>query len=197
MSTTPPNDKAFGNLSFSNYTMETDAERCVLALQAALKVHGYTPAHPTMKKVLRLKRSMGRNKIRRYTFDLVPAKTEASTAPPRPVPTNDYAESLAPLLERVTGLKLHSKDAKVATSGHLIVKFVLVGTLESARIEPGTKSVFTPNKAREAIALEVMRDLKELTSFSVQPLRIRTDKGRMGMAVQCIYRGPSDQKKAP
>lgn len=196
MSTTHASDKAFGNLTFSSYTMETDAERYVLALQAALRVKGYTPAHPTMKKVLRLKRSMGRNKTRRYTFNLVQAKPEESVTPQnKSIVTNDRSELLSPILERVTGLQFHSKEAKLASSGHFIVKFVLVGKAEDARIEPGTNSPLGPNKAREAVASAVMLELgTELSSFSVQPFRIKMDKGRIGLSVQCIYRGCSAAK---
>jgi hypothetical protein len=170
--------------------METDAERYVLALQAALRVKGYTPAHPTMKKVLRLKRSMGRNKTRRYTFNLMQAKVETPTLQNKPVVTNDRSELLSPILERVTGLRFHTKEAKLASSGHFIVKFVLVGRSEEARIEPGTNSPVGPLKAREAVASAVLAELgTELSSFSVQPFRIKMDKGRIGLSVQCIYRG--------
>ncbi len=190
-------DRPFGNLTFSSYTMETDAERCLLAIQAALRVHGYSSSHPTMKKVLRLKRSMTRNKVRRYTFTLIPTSPDVpQTRSPAPVPEDDKSRLIAPILEEVTGLVFHSKESKVASSGHFLVKFVLVGRIHTARISPGAGTV-TADKAREEVAARVVRDLKdELSSFSVQPFRIRADmaKNVIGLSVQCIYRGVDASK---
>jgi hypothetical protein len=175
--------KNFGNLAFSNYTMETTAERCILAIQAALRVKGYAESHDTMKKVLRLKRSMGRNKTRRYTFNLIQSKPTGQVQGPQPVEGDDYSSLLIPLLEETTGLQLHSKEAKKASSGHFMVKFVMVG-LSDARVASNQ------NQVRQDIARTVVEKLGDsLSSFSVQPFRLRMDKGRVALSVQCIYRG--------
>lgn len=186
---TTPVPKEFGNLSFDNYTVETDAEKQVLAIQAALQVRGYVATHPTMKKVLRLKRSMSRNKVRKYTFNLVPVRVEIPERV-KQAPNEDFSELLIPLLEGITGLKYHAKEAKTASSGHLIVKFVLFGALSTSKVEPGPQAVLSPRKAQEALALEVVKKLgTTLTSFSSQPFKTKVHKTTMAMSVQCIYRG--------
>jgi hypothetical protein len=188
-------DKPFGNLSFSNYTMETEAERCLLAIQAALRVKGYSPSHPAMKKVLRLKRSMSRNKIRRYSFNLIPTKVALLEKPKKEgEPLNDMSELIVPVLEKATGLVFHSKESKVTSSGHFLVKFVLTGKVEQCRVEPDTNG--SVNRVREEIAATMFNEHRDaLSSFSLQPFRVRADeKGRVGLSVQCIYRG-SDEKK--
>lgn len=177
-------NKDFGNLAFSSYTMETAAERCILAIQAALRVKGYAESHVTMKKVIRLKRSMGRNKTKRYTFNLIPSKPTGQVSGPRPIEEgNDYCELLIPLLEKTTGLRFHSKESRRASSGHLMVKFVMTGS-STAPVASNQ------NRVRQDIAKAVVETLSEsLSSFSVQPFRLRMDKGRVALSVQCIYRG--------
>lgn len=179
-------DKTFGNLTFSNYTLETPAERCLLALQAALRVKGYSPSHPTMKKVLRLKRSMSRNKVRRYSFNLVPAKAESPAVPAKLANAkNDRSELLIPILEQVTGLAFSSKDSRVTSSGHFLVKFVLTGTNSPVSLE----------KTRSSVAERVFQELKEeLSSFSIQPFISQSTAGQTTLSVQCIYRGADATK---
>lgn len=185
--------KPFGNLTFSRYTLETDAERCLLALQAALSVKGYNPSHPAMKKVLRLKRSMSRSKIRRYSFNLIQAEVSPSLEPKPQVIGNppDTGELLAPILERITGLALRSKTSKRTSSGHSLVSFVLGGKLKDCRIVPGTMSPISVDVARGEVARVVARELGEqFSSFSLQPFRIRFDesKGVIGLSIQCFYK---------
>jgi len=184
----PSPNKPFGNLTFSHYTVETAAERYVLALQAALTVQPREVASRSLKKLLRLKKLMQKNPIRKYSFALVQAvRPEASSLPTKEPEVSDRTDLVCLVAEDITGLSVHSKEVKVASSGHLIVKLVLVGKLSRLKLGPN----LSPDRARSEFAVTLQKRYSHiLSSCIVQPFKVRRDdkNKRAALSIQCLYR---------
>lgn len=179
-------DKSFGNLSFSSYTVGTEAERAILSLLAALKVHGCSESHPLMVKALKLKRSMAKSKVRRYTFDVV-QQTPVAAEPSLPSPgaPTFIVEHVGAKLAEVLGLALRSKESRTASSGHEISKFVLGGELASCAFDLSTEA---GKRRAQTACMPALSLIPGVSSVSIQPFHVRLSPKYVGLSVQCLYR---------
>ena len=171
----------FGNLTFSHYAPTTEAERQVLSLQAALTLLS-VPDKPTvsLKKLLRLKKAMQKNKLRKYTFDLVPvARPSAAPLPVKEQEATDQVAVVSSAICSLTGLHVQSSQVKVATSGHLILNLQLLGSLADYREDPEIKKTITKMVKRNHSDV--------IHSFILQTLSVfKTTE--VNMEVQCVYK---------
>lgn len=179
-------DSPFGNLAFDHYTLDSEAEKSILALQAALTVAGYTDGTPTMKGLTKLKRSMKRNSVRRYTFAVRPVIHPAGTLPEKPVLETFTDEELTPFVvvayENASGLTLHHKTVKKASSGHMITDVFLAGKEKDCLFD-----VRTPDLLQEHVAV-LLAESNVLSSFVVQFLRAKSKDENIVVHSQCLYK---------
>ena len=186
-------DDSLGNLSFDQYTLETDAERFIVSIEAALVVHGFGPSSDTIKLVHKLKRSMKRNKTRRYSFSVHPVSSIASLAAaekkkeeanpePEVVPTEEFF-AIKDSLSRCTGLAHISYKLKQTSSGYFIATFVLAG--------PSKDLLFGGSSAllREHLASSLLERTKdEVFSFCVSSIKVSEQGNSVGVKCQCLYK---------
>lgn len=146
----------YGNLSFSEYTFETAAEKVVVALQAAMKVSGYTDKSPSWRILQRLKKSLKRDT--RYSF--VPSHKEKVL--PKPSHKTDPAHQLEHVVSASVstclGLPLNDSSVKSTSAGYGVVTTVCVGPLSSLLLDSGkgplTDVEFRANVVRTCLSVD-------------------------------------------
>lgn len=172
----------FGNLTFSHHAPSTEAERQILSLQAALTLLASPDApSPSLKKLLRLKKAMQKNKLRKYTFDLAPVKQpEAQPLPIKPQEASDRLELIKSVIESVVGFPAVASEVKLASSGHRILSLTL----------QGEGSLFTVlEDVKGVVAKKMLRDhRKEIPSFIFQSCTALATGTSTTVSVQCIYK---------
>lgn len=163
-----------GNLSFASHAPETEAERCLLILQAALNVAG---KESSSRKVSRLKKAMQKNSGRRYSFELHPV-AKATQELPSVLPDH-LTDALGALLKKsLHAVKVQAPDVKKTSSGHILVKYLFVC--------PATTM---SSDLRALLTSEVSKNqLPGLLSFSVHSVRSKAKGEWVGVAVQCSFK---------
>ena len=185
--------KPYGNLSFEDYTFSTDAEKLVVALQAAMKVRGYTEKSPSWKKLQRMKKAMKKDK--RYTFDLLP-KDKVSVTPTEKVgPEHDLSPLLAEVIANCLGVKLRKISTKNTSAGYAVVTAICVGLLSDLRIPPGVDSGPSPRIVTEALFKKEVEERcftrdKRFSSVSVMSVRVKKSKKKKHclVSVEAFYK---------
>jgi len=179
-------DTSVGNLSFDHYTLETDAEKNLVSLEASLLVAGYHPSSDTIRILHKLKRSMKRNRVRRYSFSVHPVVvTSKQSTPPSAELCSDTEELflVRDIVEKCTGFGVKSYKNKVTSSGHNLTTFVLAGPCVDLLFDPDSPLL------REHLASSVLEHTKSsLSSFCVGSTSISKKGDMVGVKVQCVYR---------
>lgn len=178
----------FGNLTFSHYAPDTEAERQVLSLQAAL-VALSTADKPSssLRKLLRLKKAMQKNKLRKYTFVLSPVKQLAAGALPiKEQEASDCLEVLSSVIKEVTGCSVKTTEVKLATSGHRLLSLVL----EGKQILPAPAVIKT-----NVTSLILSRHGDLILSFVLQSCTLTILESVTTLSIQCVYKVNDAQKK--
>lgn len=181
-------ENSIGNLSFDHYTLETDAEKYIVSLEALLLVNGYHDSSEVLKSLSKLKRSMKRNKTKRYSFSVHPVVSVESKKEEEPKEEESQETEefflVRDLVVKTTGLPLRNTFNKVTASGYNLTTFVLAGPREDLLFDPSSPLL------REHIASSVLEHTKKrLFSFSVCSLKVREKGSLIGVRCQCAYKG--------
>jgi len=182
---------AFGNLSYAEQAFETDSECLLIALQAALKVQGFADDSGPLKCISRLKRSMKKSKVRKYSFSLVPSAKEstggeeAATPSVLPLAEDTSTSSILAELSSAFGLRFKFTSLSSTSSRYKVLRAKCAGPSESL-------SGLLPFQA-------VVDSLRSLgfpsVSFSVIKKVDFKEKHAVGIVVQCIYCDPENVQK--
>lgn len=172
----------FGNLTFSHHAPSTEAERQILSLQAALTM--LAPPNvpfPSLKKLLRLKKAMQKNKLRKYTFDLTPVKQpEAAPLLVKVQEASDRLDLIKSVIESVTGFSTKTSEVKLASSGHRILHLTLQGESDLA---------VSLEVVKATVAKRVLADHRgEIPSFIFQSCTSLKSDTTTTISVQCVYK---------
>lgn len=178
----------FGNLSYERHSFETDSECLLVALQAALKVQGLSDDSAPLKCIRRLKRSMKKNKIRKYSFSLIPTETsEEKEATPSvfPLAENDNTSLIIKELSSAFGMHFKFASLSSTSSRYKILKVKGAGRASTLT---GLLS-FQP-------AVDALRAMGfPSVAFSVLKKKDFKEKDAVGIVVQCIYCDPENGAK--
>jgi len=181
-------ENSIGNLSFDQYTLETEAEKHIVSLEALLLVNGYHDSSEVLRSLSKLKRSMKRNKTKRYSFSVHPVvPVESEKEEEEHKEESQETEELLlvrDLVAKTTGLPLRKTFNKITSSGYNLTTFVLAGPLEDLLFDPSSPLL------REHIASAVLEHTKKrLFSFSVCSLKVKEKGTSVGVRCQCAYKG--------
>jgi len=171
----------FGKLSYENHTFETRAECLVVALQAAMKVHGIKEDDKSMRCLRRLKKAMKKNKVRKYSFSIIPKEeSESEDSPPspvHPVEENEHSAALLGYLSSLLGVKFKFKCLSSTSSRYLVLQ-----------VKCAVRKGVLPNDIKfPALTPDLRKKGINFVSFSVVKRVPFPDKGAEGLIVQCIY----------
>ena len=179
----------FGNLSFEEYTFETEAEKLVLALHAAMQVEGLAKKSKPIKTVIKLKRAMAKTK--RYSFDPIPrAKKNEENNVEIPEPDQEQANLVAQVMAHCFGLTRKKWSARGTSAGLGIVRGVYAGKLDELRIPPNPDYIVTEDRARREVAERCFtRDssLKDVRVLSVQ-IKKNSKKNKAVVVAEAVFR---------
>jgi len=171
----------FGKLSYENHTFETRAECLVVALQAAMKVHGIKEDDKSMKCLRRLKKAMKKSKVRKYSFSIISKEgcesDDTSPSPVHPVEENEHSAALIKYLSSFLGAKCGFKCLSSTSSRYLVLKVRCVAL----------EGVFPKEIKFPPLAPVLRKKGINFVSFSVVKRVPFPDKGAEGLIVQCIY----------
>lgn len=179
----------FGNLSFRDYTLETPAEKLVIALQAALKTEGFTPTSAAWTKFLRLKKALKRDK--RYSFKLLPREgTDSSTREQaeKVGPEEDLSPILAEVVSHCLGIPLRKKSVRNTTAGYAVVRATCLGDLKELRIPPGPEDLVTEARFKEEVAERCFFRDVGFNQVSVVSTSVKKSKKRCLVTVEVMYK---------
>lgn len=165
--------KPFGNLSFEDYTFATDAEKLVVALQAAMKVNGSSEKSAAWKKLQRLKKAMKRSK---YTFELIPKEKVAAVAPEKTGPEHDFSDLLSGVVANCLGIERKKYSSRNTSAGYAIVTVICVGKLRDLRIPPGPEDIVTEARFKREVEERCFLREKRFSSVSVLNVRVKESK---------------------
>ena len=183
------NNNPYGNLSFSDYTLETEAERLVLSLQAAMKVSGFPVSGKAWKTLLKLKKAMARSK--KYSFTVVPSvRSEEEPEEELPAPNREQAGCVAEVMGNCLGIHLKKFTVRPTSSGYNIVRGVYAGTLDELRIPPNPDYLVTADRAKlETASLCLAKD-PSFKNVKVVVFNVRKNekKNRSVVIAEAMYR---------
>lgn len=166
--------KPFGNLSFEEYTFDTATEKLVVALQAAMKIGGYTEKSPGWRKLQRLKKALKADK--RYTFVLLSKEKAAAEPLEKVAPEYDLSPLLSEIVSNCLGVKLRKYSSKNTSAGYAVVTAICAGSLEDLRIPPGLGHIITEDLfKREVVERCFLRD-KRFSSVKVMTVAVKKSK---------------------
>lgn len=188
MSVTPEKkSKPYGNLSFSEYTFDTEAEKLVIALQAAMKVQGLTIKSKSWRAAQKLKKAMLRSK--KYTFKPVPrTKKVEEAAKVEFVPSAEQADTVSEIVGHCLGLSRKKYTVRGTSAKYGLVRAVYVGAYDELRIPPNPDHLVTEDRAKREISERARnKDINEVRVMSFVVKKNRK-KNRAVVLAEFLFR---------
>lgn len=164
--------KPFGNLSFDEYTFDTATEKLVVALQAAMKIGGYTEKSPSWRKLQRLKKALKKDK--RYTFILLSKEKVASEPLEKAGPEHDLSPLLSEIVSHCLGVKLRKFSSKNTSAGYGVVTVICAGPLEDLCIGPD--HTVTEDRFKSEVVERCFLQDKRFSSVRVMTVAVKKSK---------------------
>lgn len=151
-------EKPFGNLTFSDYTLASEAERLLLQLDAALRVGA--GSKPLLSKVAALKKAMIRSK--RYTFELIPTPRPVVKKECRFTVDNDCTDQVGKIVAHHATMAFRKKKVSY-TPTHVVCVVVCSGSQDELRLPTGIERRIT----------EDVSNLSNVKSVVVSPIAVK------------------------
>jgi hypothetical protein len=172
--------KPFGNLTFSDYTLGTEAEKLLLQLEAALRVG--EGGKSALSKVAGLKKAMIRSK--KYTFDLIPTPRPAVKKECKFTVDNDCTEQVGKIVAHHATMTFRKKKVSY-TSTHVVCVVVCSGSQDELRLATGVERRIT----------EDIGNLPNVKSVVVSPIAVKLLEDRKCLIhTRVIYRLVVDEE---
>lgn len=183
--------RPFGNLSFEDYTFETSTEKLVAALQAVMKVQGYTTRSPGWRKLQRLKKALKKDK--RYSFSLIP-RERVERQKESPEEKEGPEHDLSPLLSEVTshclGVKLRKVSSRNSSAGYGVLTIICAGPLADLRIPPGPCDLVTVDRFKKEVEERCFAKDDRFNSIRILNVGVKQSRKKLNcmITVEAIYK---------